>query len=141
MLSRRARVGSSAMSMMPVVLDRPPPICPHLNPRCFCKRSRHWSASALRSTRMRAEVAREAMAAQAITVLPKPGGAISTLVSSTGRGGEALEALPSRVGVRGPAIVEGKYIVAGLVVAAEELALAVLNLAPSTQGRDGGRID
>src|SRR5271156_30110 len=83
MLSRRARVGGSAMSMMPVVLDRPPPICPHLNRRCLCKRSRHWSASALRSTRIRAEVAREAMAAQAITVLPKPGGAISTLVSSS----------------------------------------------------------
>ena len=57
MLLRRASVGSSAMSMMPVVLDRPPPICPHLNARCFCNRSRHWSASALRSTRMRVEVA------------------------------------------------------------------------------------
>ena len=40
-------------------------------------RLRHWSASALRSTRISAEVWRAAMTAQAMTVLPDPGGATS----------------------------------------------------------------
>ena len=41
-------------------------------------RLRHWSARALRSTRTRVEVPRSAITAQAMTVLPEPGGATST---------------------------------------------------------------
>lgn len=66
---------------MEVVLDRPPPIWPHLKSRCWWIRSRHWSASALRSTRTSVEVARASIAAQVMTVLPVPGGAISTPAS------------------------------------------------------------
>ena len=39
---------------------------------------RHCSASALRSTKINVDVARSAIAAQAITVLPEPGGATRT---------------------------------------------------------------
>ena len=44
-------------------------------------RSRHWSARALRSTNTSVEVDRDSIAAQAMTVLPVPGGATRTLVS------------------------------------------------------------
>ncbi|WP_264021698.1 hypothetical protein [Mycolicibacterium pyrenivorans] len=38
-------------------------------------------------------------------------------------------------------VLEGEHVVAGVIVGAEELALAVLMLAPSAQCRDGGPID
>jgi hypothetical protein len=44
--------------------------------------------------------------------------------------GKTVETLSDRVGVRRPAVREGEHIVAGTVVAAEDLALAVLDLAP-----------
>ena len=43
---------------------------------------------------------------------------------------EPIETLSDRVGVWRPAVLEGEHIVARVVVAAEEIALAVLNLAP-----------
>ena len=43
--------------------------------------------------------------------------------------------------MRWPAVLEGEHVVARVVVAAEELTLAVLDLAPALQGGGGDPID
>lgn len=78
MSSRLASDGSKAMSKVPVSLRRPPPCWPGRMPRNRSIRVRHWSARALRSTRIRVEVPRSAITAQPMTVLPDPGGATSS---------------------------------------------------------------
>jgi hypothetical protein len=55
--------------------------------------------------------------------------------------GEAVESLPDRVRMWWAAVLEGEHVVAGVIVGAEELALAVLTLAPSAQRRDGGPVN
>ena len=55
--------------------------------------------------------------------------------------GEAVETLPDGVRVSWAPVLEGEHVVAGVIIGAEELALAVLTLAPSAQRRDGGPID
>ena len=76
-------------STVPRIRDRPPPSCPAVTPRCSVSRARHWSASVLRSTSTSVEVAWRAIRAQAITVLPAPGGATSTPRSWSARSATA----------------------------------------------------
>ena len=80
------------MSTVPRSFERPPPSWPAVTPRCSVSRARHWSASVLRSTSTSVEVARRAISAQAMTVLPDPGGATSTPWSC----GEPATARPGR---------------------------------------------
>ena len=49
-----------------------------LAPSSSRRRARHWSASALRSTGTSVDTPKDAMTADAMTVLPAPGGATST---------------------------------------------------------------
>ncbi len=54
---------------------------------------------------------------------------------------ESVEALPDRVWVRWAPVLEGKHVVARVVIGAVELTLAVLNLSLVSQSGHGGSVD
>src|ERR1700682_2543942 len=55
--------------------------------------------------------------------------------------GEAVESLSDGVRMRWPAVLEGKYVVAWVIVGAEEFSLAILPVAPSAEHGESGPIN